>query len=51
MSTVETATRPYATARPAHDSEQSLHMKDIMGLVLATLMTLGPLAATAMFSH
>lgn len=30
-----------------HESDASLHSKDIAGLVLATIMTLGPLVATA----
>lgn len=51
MTTLDNRTGAYATSRPATGTEQSLQLKDMLGIALATIMTLGPLAATALFSH
>lgn len=33
------------------DTEGSLRTKDFLGLIVGTIITLGPLAATALFAH
>jgi hypothetical protein len=53
VTTTATATNPgygarHAADRHRHgDSDATLHTKDIVGAIMAAIMTLGPLAATA----
>ena len=45
-------TDPYAnTLRTARVSDGSLQAKDVVAGLFAAIMTLGPLAATAVFAH
>jgi len=48
--TASANTELYATrANPVSDSH--LHMLDVVGFIVAAIITLGPLAATAVFAH
>lgn len=48
--TASATTELYATGgKPV--SESYLHMLDVMGFIVAAIITLGPLAATALYAH